>query len=59
MGQVRGMSDDEIDELNAEARRLFNEGRLTMLASEPILAREWLTLEEDEAWKDLVEYQTD
>lgn len=47
------MSDEEIDELNARARAAYNEGALCMLLSEPVLAREWLTPEEDEAWKDL------
>lgn len=35
-----------------EERRL-EEAKACMLASEPTLAREWLTPEEDEAWKDL------
>ncbi|MGD0093206.1 MAG: DUF2281 domain-containing protein [Planctomycetota bacterium] len=29
------------------------EGRLTALASEAVLAKDWLRPEEDEAWKDL------
>jgi len=31
----------------------FSESFLTMLASEEVLMREWLTPDEDEAWKDL------
>ena len=30
-----------------------NESMMTMLASEEVLAKDWLTKEEDEAWKDL------
>ena len=31
----------------------ISESMFTMLASEKVLARDWLTEEEDEAWKDL------
>lgn len=55
MSDLRGMSDQEIDAINAEARRAYNEGTLCMLLSEPVLTREWLTPEEDEAWKHLSE----
>lgn len=51
--ELRGLSDSEMDEINAEMRRLYSEGRLTMLATEPVLQREWDTPQEDEAWKDL------
>lgn len=34
-------------------RRLDAEARATMFATEQVLAREWDTPEEDEAWKDL------
>lgn len=54
---ARGMSDAEMDELNAEVRREHNEGRLCMLLSEPVLTREWNTPEEDEAWARLNEPQ--
>lgn len=53
--QLRGMSDSEIDELNASIRREYNEGSLCLIASEGVLARDWLTSEEDEAWKDLLQ----
>lgn len=54
--QVRGMSDAEMDEINAGIREQFHRetsARDCMVASEPVLAQEWNTPEEDEAWKDL------
>ena len=33
--------------------RIVSEGLLTAIASEKVLAKDWLTKEEDEAWKDL------
>lgn len=54
--EVRAISDTEMDEINAGIRQRFNEdvsARDCMAASEPVLAREWSTPEEDEAWKDL------
>lgn len=52
--ELRGMSDAEMDEINAELRRRFNsEAGLCILLSEPVLAKEWLTPDEDEAWKHL------
>lgn len=51
--KIREMSDSEIDELNAVLRQEYNEGLLCMVASEEVLTREWLTPEEDEAWRDL------
>lgn len=53
--EVRGISDSEIDELNAELRRRMNddEAVFCMVASEDVLRSEWETPEENEAWKDL------
>jgi hypothetical protein len=39
--------------LRQAQRQLQEEALATMLASERILAREWDTPEEDEAWQDL------
>lgn len=49
--ELKAMSDDELSRINAEMRREFNEGELCMVLSEPVLASEWLTPEEDEAWR--------
>jgi len=35
------------------AKKEVNESLLTAIASEKVLAKDWLTKEEDEAWKDL------
>jgi len=35
------------------AGKEVSEGLLTAIASEKVLAKDWLTKEEDEAWKDL------
>jgi hypothetical protein len=51
---LRGMSDAEIDELNASLREQFNsEAGLCMVASEDVLRKEWCTPEEDAAWEKL------
>lgn len=47
---------DELTRQRAERdlrNRVLNETRATMLASEHVLARDWDTPEEDEAWQDL------
>ena len=47
---------DELMKMRAERRStepVANETLLTMIASERVLAREWDTPEEDEAWADL------
>lgn len=53
MNEARGMSDEEIYEINVRIREEFHAGRLCIIASEPVLAREWLTPEEDAAWAEL------
>lgn len=59
---LRAMSDDETEEINAEVRRQFvgqfpitilSESWACMRASEPVLATEWNTPEEDQAWENL------
>ncbi len=51
MSELKSMTDSEMDTINAELRRRFNsESGLCMLASESVLARDWNTPEEDEAW---------
>lgn len=49
--ELRGMFDAEMDAINNEVRLQFSEGRLCMVATEPVLSRDWLSPEEDEAWR--------
>lgn len=51
--QVEETSDNDIDKLNVRSRQDYDERFSCMIASETVLAREWLTAEEDEAWKHL------
>ena len=41
------------DRIELRPLKKINENMLTALASEKVLARDWLTDEEDEIWKDL------
>lgn len=46
---------DELTQFRAERarRRVLAESKATLLASEPVLARDWESPEEDAAWADL------
>ena len=50
---TQGATLEEAQENMKEAIELILEVRYTMLMSEAVLSREWLTPEEDEAWADL------
>ena len=45
--------DEVLDFVQFLRAKAASEGRLTALASESALAKDWLRPEEDEAWKDL------
>lgn len=45
--------DEVLDFVQFLRAKMAGEGRLTALASESSLAKDWLKPEEDEAWKDL------
>ena len=55
--ELSTLPDAMVAELLEHARSLHGENgkgsRETAIASEPILAQDWLRPEEDEAWKDL------
>ena len=41
------------DRIVLQPMRKFSEGMLTAIASEKVLAKDWLSKEDEEAWKDL------
>ncbi|MDO8538068.1 MAG: hypothetical protein Q7S21_04240 [archaeon] len=45
--------DDVVNKLISFTKRMRSEAMSSMLLSEKALAKEWLTKEEDEAWKHL------
>jgi len=50
---VRKVIKQRLQELEMLGKHKPKESVLTMLASEQVLAKDWNTKEEDEAWKDL------
>jgi len=50
---VRKAIKQRIEEIEKLEKNPNTETILTMLASEEVLKKDWLTKEEDEAWKDL------
>ena len=50
---VRKMIQQRVEALESLEKSKNREGILTMIASEKVLAKNWLSKEDEEAWKDL------
>ncbi len=50
---VRKVIKKRVEELESLEKHSNNESIMTMLASEDVLKKDWLSKEDEEAWKDL------